>query len=80
MENIIKFFSEGGLARIIEIVMGLIAVTTVITGMTKTPKDDEILAKIMDWVTRIFSLVTHKDAGGTFKLPLQTAKKPIEKP
>ena len=74
MDGIIKFFSEGGLARIIEIVMGLIAVATVITGMTKSSKDDAILSKIKDWVGRLFSIVTHSDAGGTFKLPGQSAK------
>ena len=76
MDNIIKFFTEGGLAKIMEIVLGLSAVVTLITGMTKTPNDDAFMSKVNDWISKIFSFVTHKDAPSTFKLPLQSAGKP----
>ena len=74
MDNIIKFFTEGGLAKIMEIVLGLSAVVTLITGMTKTPNDDAFMTKVNDWISKIFSFVTHKDAPGTLKLPGQSAK------
>jgi hypothetical protein len=73
MDGIIKFFTEGGLGKIMEIALGLSAVITLITGMTKSTTDDTWAAKIKDWITKIFSLVTHKDQPGTWKLPGQTA-------
>jgi hypothetical protein len=73
MDGIIKFFTEGGLAKIMEIALGLSAIVTLITGMTKSTTDDTWAAKIADWISKIFSFVTHKDQPGTFKLPLQTA-------
>ena len=75
MHNIIKFFTEGGLAKIMEIALGLSAIITLITGMTKTPNDDVWAGKIADWLTKIFRFVVHKDAPGTLKLPGQSAKK-----
>ena len=74
MDNIIKFFTEGGLARIFEWLMATSLFISFITGMTKSQKDDVWSAKLADWITRLMSFVTHKDAPGTFKLPGQSAK------
>ena len=45
----------------------LISATSLITGLTPTPKDDAILAKII----KALSIVTSKDEPGTFKRPLK---------
>jgi len=74
MQAIIDFFTNGGASKIMEIVLGLSATITIITGMTKTPKDDAFMVKVNDWITKIFSFVTHKDAPGTLKLPFQSAR------
>lgn len=66
---------EADLAEIVKVagavVGALIPLATVITGLTPTPKDDAVLAKILPFL----SVVTPKDAPGTFKLPLTPLKK-----
>jgi hypothetical protein len=76
MDKLIQFFQQGGLAKIMEIALALSAIVTLITGMTKSTVDDTWATKIKDWITKIFSFVTHKDAPGTFKLPGMSAKGP----
>lgn len=78
MQGIIDFFSTGGLAKIMEILLAVSGVVTIITGMTKTPNDDVWAGKIAEWIAKIFSFVTHKDAPGTLKLPGQSARGPRE--
>lgn len=46
----------------------LLAFATLITGLTPSPKDDAFVAKIRGYLSR-WSVVTHKNAEGTFKLP-----------
>lgn len=53
---------------LVEVVGGLLGVATLVTGLTKTPKDDAVVAKLQGWLGRL-SVVTHKDAPGTLKVP-----------
>ena len=48
------------------IVAALLPLASLITGLTKTPKDDAVLAKILPFL----SFLQPKDAPGTLKLPL----------
>jgi hypothetical protein len=73
MDNIFKWFAEGGIGKIMEITLLLCSAITIITGMTKSTTDDAWWAKVYAWITKIFSFVTHKDQPGTFKLPGQSA-------
>ena len=53
---------------IIEALAALVAAASVITGLTETPKDDNVVSwirKALGWV----SAVTHKDAPGTYSAP-----------
>lgn len=54
-----------------QIALALAGVATLITGLTNTPRDDEIVGKIFHVLGKIFGFAKHKDAAGTFKLPLQ---------
>lgn len=56
----------------------LMALATLITGLTKTPADDAIVGKINYVFARLFGWSTFKDAGGTFKLPLQKPNPPVK--
>lgn len=53
---------------LVEVTGGLLAVASLVTGLTKTPKDDAVVAKLQGWLGRL-SVVTHKDAPGSFKVP-----------
>lgn len=53
---------------LVEVTGGLLGVASLITGLTKTPKDDAFVARLQGWLGRL-SVVTHKDAPGTLKAP-----------
>ena len=53
---------------IVNILLSVLALASLVTGLTSTPKDDKLVSKIRLWVKRL-SVLTHKDAPGTFKLP-----------
>ena len=53
---------------LVEITGGLLAVASVVTGLTNTPKDDAFVAKLQGWLGRL-SVVTHKDAPNSLKAP-----------
>lgn len=55
---------------ILEVVSAVIGTATLITGLTPSPADDAILAKIVSFL----SFVTHKDAAGSLKLPMAPHK------
>ena len=50
-------------------VAALLTVATVITGLTPSPVDDGVVAKIRTFL-RTLGIVTHKDEPSTFKFPL----------
>ena len=56
---------------LLEIVAAAIALATVVTRMTPTPKDDEFLKKLV----LLFSMMNHKDSDKKYKLPLTPGKK-----
>lgn len=63
----------GQIAAIAGAVLGaLIPLASLIVGLTDTPKDDAVLAKILPFL----SFLQPKDAAGTLKLPLT---KPADK-
>lgn len=51
-----------------EVAVGLLGVASLVTALTKTPKDDAVVAKILKAVERL-SVLTHKDTKGTLKAP-----------
>lgn len=55
---------------LIEVTGGLLGVASLITGLTKSPKDDKVIAKIQGWLGLV-SFLKHKDKDGTFKVPLK---------
>ena len=54
-------------ADILEAASLLVAAASIITGLTPSPKDDEILKKIV----AALSFLKPKDADGTFKVPFK---------
>jgi hypothetical protein len=48
------------------IVSAVLVLATLVTGLTPSPKDDEVVRKIAGFL----SFLTPKDAPGTFKLPM----------
>lgn len=52
------------------LVGALLTVATIITKLTPTPKDDEILLQIVNW----FSILKPKDSKGLFKAPCTKVK------
>lgn len=60
------------------IVASLWVVVTMITGWTKTPKDDAAVSKARVWLARIFGWSTFSDAGKSLKFPLQNPAPPKE--
>jgi len=69
MENIDKWIAIAG-----QVLVGLLTVATIITGITRSPTDDSILAKISH-VLRRLGLVTYSDEAGTFSFPGAGEKK-----
>lgn len=69
MENIDKWIGIAG-----QILVGVLTVATIITGITKSPKDDGVLASISH-VLRRLGLVTYADESGTFSFPGAGEKK-----
>lgn len=53
---------------LVSIVGGLIAVASMIVGLTPTPKDDAVLKTVRDFLIRI-SILKPSDSPGTFKAP-----------
>lgn len=62
----IQWIAEHG-STLIEITGALVGVASLITGLTKTPKDDKVVAKIQSFLSKL-SVLTHKDEDGTFKV------------
>lgn len=62
-------------AWLVPLVVGV--VSSLITGLTKYPKAGGVVAALQLFLS-VFSAVTHKDAPGTFKLPLTPTTKPSE--
>lgn len=63
-------------AVILEVVGVVFTLGTLITGLTKTPKDDKVWSSVREWVGRILSFVPFKDSEGSLKVPVfQPAKK-----
>lgn len=50
-------------------IAAIMVILSLITGLTKTQKDDVWYGKVYEILARLFSWTTHRDAGGTFKLP-----------
>lgn len=61
--------------EIVAIIPALIAIATVVTAFTKTPKDDAWVRRIAGWL----SFLTHKDTTGTVKMPGTSAPR-VEPP
>lgn len=59
---------------ILEVVMAVVGVASLITGMTKTPKDDSVVSTIKRVIGYIAG-VTFKDSPGTLKAPGTKADK-----
>lgn len=75
MTDIINFFTQNW--NTIATVAGVVlSIASVVTGLTSTPVDDSIVAFLQKLLGR-FSVVTNKDAPGTFKLPGASASGPI---
>lgn len=55
----------------VEVVSGLIAVASLITAYTPTPKDDEILKKVIYWI----SFLKPHNEEGTLKTPFTSPRK-----
>ena len=53
---------------VLEVAGACVGVASLITGLTKSPKDDKVVAKIRGVLGR-FSVVTHRDAPGTLSVP-----------
>lgn len=49
----------------------LYALVSIIVALTPTPRDDEWLKRLMDWL----SILKPKDADGTLKVPLTQSSK-----
>lgn len=64
-----SWFLEHG-TMILEIIMAILAVASMITGLTKSEEDDKFIKKLIDFV----SFLTPKNAPGTFKMPLKKHK------
>lgn len=64
------------LKMLLEVVGATVALASVVTAMTKTPKDDAVVAKIRGWLDRL-SVLSYKDAENTVKL-IGTKSKPKE--
>jgi len=60
---------------LVEILIAVLGVASLITGMLNRPKAAGIITTIIAFIDR-FSVLTHKDAAGTVKLP-GTASQPI---
>lgn len=56
--------------ELITLIGVLLTAATIITKLTPTPKDDEILLQIVNW----FSILKPKDAKGLFKAPCSKVK------
>ena len=63
----INWIVENG-STILEIVGSLVGIASLVTGLTNTPKDDKVVAKIQVWLGKL-SFLTHKDKEGTFQVP-----------
>ncbi len=75
MTEIIAFLVEHW-GTIATVVGGLLAVASVVTGLTKTTKDDAVVA----WIRKafeFFSVLAPKDAPGTLKAPGTFAERPL---
>lgn len=64
------------LALIGQIAAAVLALASVITALTPTPKDDSVVAWIQALLGRL-GVLTHRDAPGTLKAPLRSAAAPI---
>jgi len=63
-------------AEIAAVAGGLLALASVVTGLTKTTKDDAVVA----WIRKAFefiSIVAPKDAPGSLKAPGTMAERPL---
>lgn len=56
--------------------IGVPIVSSLIVGLTPYPKVEGVLQKIL-WVLNLFSVTTHSDSPGTFKLPLMQSSAPV---
>lgn len=62
-------------AVIVGIASGVLGLATLITGLTPSPKDDAVVAKIRDFLAR-FGFAQYSDAPGSLKLPGVAPSKP----
>lgn len=51
----------------------VVGVASMVTALTPSPKDDLFVSKVKGYLDRL-SVLTHKDAAGTVKLPLTKSK------
>lgn len=56
---------------LVGIIGGLLSLASLVTSLTKSPKDDEWVKKLIGWL----SFLTHNDTVGTLKAPLTPTKK-----
>lgn len=67
LSQIVGLVLEHG-PKVLEIAIAVCGVASLVTGLTKTPGDDKIVGKIRGVLDRL-SVLTHKNAKGTLKLP-----------
>ncbi len=58
---------------LVDVALAVCGVASMITALTPTPKDDALISKARALLDRL-SVLTHKDAVGTVKLPLTKSK------
>ena len=78
MEKIINWFTAGGFESILLMLGALILFGSILSGLTKTPKDDAFFNRVKEILNR-FGLLRFKDEPGTFKMPGQGPTKTVVK-